>query len=181
MQGLAIRESTIEDSEEIENINALTWGDVYDGIASDAIVEKVDWTERRKWQQEIYASTKNKSFVATIDDSIVGYCNIGPMRASSEIPFVSNSTFAGDEKEWGEIYSIYVLQSYNRLGIGKLLFEKAKETLRELGYKKFQTYVLQDNLPAILFYHNMGGVEEVTRNWVNKGEVYKEIGMVFYL
>ena len=179
MQGIAIREATIEDADEIANINALTWGDVYSGIISDAILEKVDWAERRKWQQEIYASNKTKSFVATTDDGIVGYCNLGPMHASNDIPWVSSSDFKGNEKEWGEIYSIYVLKSYHRLGIGRMLFQKAQEALKELGYNKFQVYALENNIPAVHFYHTMGGVSKVIRNWTHSGRVYKEIGIVF--
>jgi ribosomal protein S18 acetylase RimI-like enzyme len=181
MQGLAIRESTIDDADEIAHVNALTWGDAYAGIVSDAILKKVDWAERRRWQQDIYASRKKKSFVATIDEEIVGYCNLGPMHVASEIPWVSNSDFNRNEKEWGEIYSIYVLKSYHRLGIGKLLFNKAQEWLHNLGYRKFQVYALKNNIPAINFYHSIGGVDLVTRDWTHIGESYKEIGMAFYI
>jgi|GEM_PF-564417 len=181
MQGLAIRESTIEDAEKIAHINTLTWGDSYAGIVSDAILEKVDWTERRKWQQEIYAAGQKKSFVATIDNEIVGYCNTGPMNTPDEIPAVSNSDFKGNEKEWGEIYSIYVLKSYQRLGIGTMLFERAKHALTALGYKQFQTYALRNNIPALNFYSSLGGVQIATRNWSNGEETYKEIGLAFYI
>jgi len=181
VQGLAIRESTIDDADEIAHVNALTWGDSYSGVVSDTILEKVDWTARRKWQQEIYASGKKKSFVATIDDEIVGYCNTGPMHTPGEIPGVSNSDFKGNEKEWGEIYSIYVLKSYHRLGIGKMLFEKAKQALTELGYKQFQTYALRNNIPAVTFYSSIGGIKVVTRDWTHMGETYKEVGMAFYI
>ena len=116
---------------------------------------------------------------AAIDDEIVGYCNLGSMKTSDEIPWVSNSDFKGNEKEWGEIYSIYILKSYHRLGIGKMLFQKAQETLKELGYQKFQVYVLENNVPAINFYHTMGGTNKVTRDWTHMSETYKEVGIVF--
>ncbi len=177
MNGLEIRESITEDTEEMNLINKLSWDESYSGILS-----AVDWKERRKWQEEIYSAKKSKSLVAIMDDKIVGYCNLGPMRTAEDMEsWVSHSSFKGDEEEWGEIYAIYVQKSYSRLGIGKALFEKAKEAIGALGYEQFQVYTLEQNLPAIHFYRRMNGLVEVTRDWSHSGKTYKEIGMVFYI
>ena len=179
MAGIEIRESTIEDADEIGRINALTWEDSYQGIVSDAILEAIDIQERIKWQKEMYDSPKKKSFAAIMDDKIVGYCNLGPIRQAGETPWVANSSFHGNEEEWGEVYAIYVLRSYSRLGIGKSLLVKAREALAALGYKQFQVYVLVNNVPAINFYKSQGGIEQITRDWNYMGEVYQTVGIVF--
>ena len=178
---LVIRESTIKDAEEIGTINAAVWEQAYPGVISDHLLETIDVEERIKWQKETYADSGKKSFVAIMDDKIVGYCNVGPLKLAKDMPWASNSTFNKDPAEYGEIYAMYVLKAYTRLGCGRALMDEARKFLKGVGYKHFQVYMLQSNVPAINFYKSQGGVETYIRDWTYNGETYKQIGMVFFL
>lgn len=181
LQNLYIRASIIEDADDIGRLNALCWQESYKGIVSDKVLANIDWQKKSHGQKKIYALDRQKSFVAIVDDKIVGYCNIGTLRSIHEMPSMSDSTFYGNENEWGEVQALYVSKSYSRLGIGKELMNKAREELLKMGYKQFQIYVLENNIPALTFYKNQGGLETITRNWNEMEETYKMIGLVFYI
>lgn len=181
MLGIEIRESIIEDADEIGYLNALVWKEAYHGIVSEVILEQIDWKKKAQGQRKFYLEPNTKAFVASFEGKIVGYCNCGPMRRLSDTPSIMNSTFQEDEKPWGEIYALYVRKAYWRLGIGKSLFSKAAEWLKNARYNKFQVYLLANNVSARNFYKTLGGSEEIEREWHSKEETYKEVGMVFFI
>lgn len=81
-------------------------------------------------------------FVAETGGKVIGFAN-----ASNNND--TNSPYPG------EIFTLYVLKSAHKVGIGKQLFEVIKEDLLNQSLFPFVTYVLADN-PALGFYQHMG-------------------------
>ena len=181
MEGLTIRECTAADIEGIQKVNALTWNNSYRSIFERNILKNINLKGRSEWHEDLPKSSKTKTIVGIIDDEVVGYCTMGPLRDSTTMHWISNSTFDQPVDGWGEIYSIYVLKPHSRLGIGKALFELAKNILKNLGYDKFQSFVLANNVPTIKFYQSLGCIAKITRDWSYMDTTYKEVGLVFYL
>ena len=60
------------------------------------------------------------------------------------------------EKGIGEIYAIYLLKEFQMQGIGRKLFEAARQSLMDAGMKSMVVWVL-DNSPNKRFYLSTGG------------------------
>ena len=89
-------------------------------------------------------------FVAeTENGDIVGFANAGPERE-------------GDRIYRGELYAIYILEEYQRIGLGRRLFSSVTRRLLADGFNSMLLWVLEDNRPAIRFYESLGG-EQVDR------------------
>jgi len=93
-----------------------------------------------KYLNWLYKQDKDGFLVATLDKNIVGF-----------ICADKNWT-----KERGEIHEFAVDPSYQNLGIGKLLFEKALSYLKESGKKYVGLWVGEKNLKAKNFYKKYG-------------------------
>lgn len=95
-------------------------------------------------------------FVAeTEDGDIVGFANAGPERE-------------GDRAYRGELYAIYILEEYQRTGLGRRLFSSVTRRLLSDGFNSMLLWVLEDNRPACRFYESLGG-ERVGRKPITIG------------
>jgi ribosomal protein S18 acetylase RimI-like enzyme len=56
-----------------------------------------------------------------------------------------------------EISAIYILQSAQRLGIGRSLMKAMAASLAQRGHEALSLWVLRDNNVARLFYEKLGG------------------------
>ena len=89
---------------------------------------------------------ENNHFVYVAEDQagqIIGFADGGPERTSNPI-------------YKGELYAIYILEAYQRQGIGCRLTLSIAERLRVLGLHSMLVWVLVDN-PAYRFYEALGG------------------------
>ena len=94
----------------------------------------------------MFSSPLAQSFVyvaETPGGEVVGFASAGPQRE-------------GDEMYKGEIYTLYLLQSYQKQGIGSLLFRACVTELHQSGMASLLVWVLAAN-PARKFYEAMGG------------------------
>ena len=74
---------------------------------------------------------------------IVGFVSVGPERSQ-------------DPVFGGELYAIYIFESWQRRGIGRKLFLRAVRAVVDRGFDAMLLWVLRDN-PARSFYEAMGG------------------------
>ncbi len=68
----------------------------------------------------------------------------------------------------GEIYAIYLLEDYQRIGLGRSLFQSAAKRLLDDGIKSMLLWVFEENHRARRFYEYLGG-ELVARKDVTIG------------
>jgi ribosomal protein S18 acetylase RimI-like enzyme len=107
------------------------------------------------WRESIAKGTP-EVLVAKAEDRLVGWVAFGPSR-DEDVP-----------AQTGEVWAIYVAPSHWSLGVGRLLWLRARERLATQGYKSVSVWVLAENTRAIKFYRAAGftadplGRKEVT-------------------
>ena len=143
-----IRLATLDDDEEISKLSVIVWQQTYRDIFSEEFLANLKWQPRVKSRKKFFEDTTKTSFVAILDQKIVGFCDLGAARLEDAITSLDPS--------FGEIYAIYVLQKYEGQGIGTALYMAAIEQLQKLKFKSLIIWTLAANKPAIAFYLKRG-------------------------
>jgi ribosomal protein S18 acetylase RimI-like enzyme len=117
----------------------------------------MDIKERIERWQRILDQGTSCTFIAENDDGkIVGFINGGAERT-------------GRYLYYGELYAIYLLEDYQRQGLGKKLVLQLTEVLKEQKFKNMLVWVLNDN-PSKRFYESLNP-EKVDEKTINIGGV----------
>lgn len=149
---LEIRKAKSQDSRGIIEVNVKTWCSTYEGIVPTEYLQyKIDTMEENIKKCEQTVEENDNVYVAIKDGKIVGIMSYGPCK---------NEKY----KNYGEIYSLYVLKEYQNQSIGKRLFLKGKEELKKKLYENMIINCLTEN-PSNQFYIKMGGtiIEKVEK------------------
>ena len=137
-----------------------SWRSTYAGIVPAEYLAGLSYRNRESlWKEALTTDRPGTSyFVAeTRGGDIVGFANAGPERE-------------GDSIYRGELYAIYILEEYQRLGLGHRLFSSVTRRLLSDGLNSLLLWVLEDNRPACRFYESLGG-ERVGRKTITVGGV----------
>jgi len=105
------------------------------------------------------------ALVCERDGQIIGAASFGALRDS-------------DDKQSGELDSIYVLPEYWRTGAGTALFEAVRNELRADGYSTMFLWTLSENSRARRFYEKMGMSAVSERIIVIGGKRLNETGYI---
>lgn len=168
-----IRQATIDDSAIIAQLSVLCWQQAYKDIFNADFLAQLDWQARADGRKKFYSTNKNAAgYIAEVNGKAVGFCDVGPARANDQY---NNSTF-------GEIYAVYVLQEFQKRGIGLALCKAACEHLIAAGFARCLIWTLEDNLPAKQFYKTIGCAPQAWRK-ENKVDdvVHKELAFTIDL
>ena len=140
-----IRDCTKDDIPGITNVVTISWKETYKGLVPDDYLANMESTneERTKRVLDRFLNGE-KQFVLEINKEIVGFVRYG----KSEDQEFTNC---------GEIYAFYIIGKYHGLGLGRKLFEKARDELKKMGFDKMIIACLKGN-PTNEFYKHMGGV-----------------------
>jgi ribosomal protein S18 acetylase RimI-like enzyme len=143
---MRIREARPEDVAAIAQVHVDSWRTTYQGIVASEFLASLSYEEsERMWRKGFASSPSPVSLylAETPDSAVVGFAAAGPERESDTIyP--------------GEVYAIYLLQNYQRQGIGRELFRAGGRELERRGLIPFLLWVLKAN-PARHFYQALGG------------------------
>lgn len=142
-----IRQSTPTDAPGIARVHVDAWRTSYAGIVPQEILSGLSYSERRALWNSILDPSRPDTycFVAeTQEAEIVGFAHSGPERE-------------GNETYRGEIYSIYLLQEYQRQGLGRRLLLSVARGLLEDGIDSMLLWVFESNHGARQFYASLGG------------------------
>jgi len=96
---------------------------------------------------EIFRENKSTTFVAEIENEVIGFCSLMPSRDPD-----------ADKKDIGEIAALYVSPRHWRKGAGRRLCERALAEARKSSYATVTLWVLKTNAPAQQFYEQLGFV-----------------------
>ncbi|MDQ6659559.1 MAG: GNAT family N-acetyltransferase [Chloroflexota bacterium] len=102
--------------------------------------------KERQWA-ETFRGTKHQESVYVAEDEaeqIIGFASGGPTLAKN------------DSLYRGELFTIYILDAYQRQGLGHRLFFQVVERLLALELTSMLIWVLAEN-PACRFYEALGG------------------------
>jgi len=167
MKTIQIREATVSDIDIISHVHVQCWQEAYAEILPADYLNSLSREQRaEKWKKAFHEEKSPwKMFVAEEDGLIKGFVSSG-------------RSLKSDFGFQGELYTLYLLRQLQGRGMGRALFEKARNSLALSGINKMYLWVFKDN-PALAFYKHMGG-EEFMRQTVHIGGAdVEEIAMVW--
>jgi len=128
-----IRKAILTDAAGIAKVHVDSWKSTYKNIIPDVFLEKLSYGQRTElWTRNI-SKEGNYVFIAeNHKGEIIGFADCGK-RESNTVP---NS---------GDLTSIYLLEEYQGLGIGKQLLKQLFLQFKELGLDRVFVEVLEDN------------------------------------
>ena len=143
-----IKEIEKKDIYDFMYVNTFCWTETYKGIIDDSFLEKIvnELDKNVERQVNLFDQIKverpnYKRYILYVDNEPVGVIGLGECRE--------------DYKDAGELYCIYLLKKVQKLGYGKIMYDYAKEVIKELGYKSMVVQCLKDNITNE-FYKHMG-------------------------
>jgi ribosomal protein S18 acetylase RimI-like enzyme len=147
MHSISIIKATISDLESLTNLASVTF---YEAFAAANTKSDMDIYMGASFTPEKIAEELNhpesEFYFASIDDIHIGYLKVNFGLAQSELKQTSGM----------EIERIYVLQSYQNMKVGQLLFEYAMEIAKSVKLNYVWLGVWEKNPRAISFYERNG-------------------------
>lgn len=141
---MKIREANSNDALGIAKVQVDSWKTTYKNIVPDEYLEQMTYESRKKQWADIISDSDQAVFVAENNSSaIIGFSSGGNER-TGQYP-----------RYQGELYAIYILEEYQRKGIGKLLFDPIVASLKQNNILSMAVFVLEDN-KSRLFYEYLG-------------------------
>lgn len=133
-----IRYPMQNDLSAIGHVYCEAWKAAYRGIVPNDFLDRL--TDENCSPRSVRSGG---ALVCERDGQIIGAASFGALRDS-------------DDKQRGELYSIYVLPEYWQSGAGTALFEAVRNELRADGYSTMFLWTLSENSRARRFYEKMG-------------------------
>ena len=161
---IMIRYYEKEDIKQIAKIIDEDWKIAYKGIVDENYLKNLNYKDREKRIREKYK--KEKSIVFVEDNIVKGYCRFGKNREGEKI---------------GEIIALYIKNEFRRCGIGEELVKKAKEILKERGYKEMIIWCLKENSAGRNFYEKQKCVLDKERKFKIGDKYHDEVSYKYIL
>jgi ribosomal protein S18 acetylase RimI-like enzyme len=143
-----IRPATIDDAPAIAEVHVRSWQWAYRGQIPDDYLDRMsDTLDRRIEARRAELANlplDDRWWVAEQAGQIVGFAITQPSRDDDVPPLT------------GEVALIYLLPEAAGKGVGRALFARAVEDLRERGYRRATLWVLESNARARRFYEAAG-------------------------
>lgn len=136
---MGLRAAVLEDAGMLARIHHASWAETYPGLLPDSEIARFDLAFRQaQWARILQPDPSKRVFLVPE----AGFAVMGPQREAA---------LALEYPE--ELYSLYVLQSAQRRGIGRALLVAVRSAAA------FSASVVAGNLRAERFYAAQGGVE----------------------
>lgn len=150
---MLIREANESDAAGIAKVQVDTWQSTYRGIVPDDYLSSLTYENKEDYWEKFIAAKKNQSVLIaeTQEKQIVGFAAAG-QNVDVEKHFT------------GELHTLYLLENWQRRGIGKLLLRAAVQSLLRRQLTSMIVWVLGDN-PFRAFYESLGG-EYVSKRYI---------------
>jgi GNAT superfamily N-acetyltransferase len=139
-----IRPASLADSLAIARIHVAGWQSAYRGIVADEHLDSISIDQRQAfWKQQMH---HDPCLLFVAEDPVRGV-----------LGFAFAGAHHGNFREYtGEIHAIYVLDQFQRRGLGQLLFKHAMRALTDARFPNMMVWALREN-PYRKFYERMGG------------------------
>lgn len=146
MNNYVIEKMDLNNVEHYARVNALAWFQSYKGIVNNDFLKLINTEEEiQKAIISLKSGLKDDSrrFLLKGDNYYIGILR-------------TRKTKYEKYSQCGELGALYLLDSAKGNGFGKILFEKAIEELKDMGYKSMIIGCLAEN-SSNDFYKHMGG------------------------
>ncbi|WIM95385.1 GNAT family N-acetyltransferase [Actinoplanes oblitus] len=139
--GTVIRAQTADDIDAVAAVHVRSTRAGYAGIMPAGHLAALDPAVFAARRRSVLAESDRHTLVAERDGRIVGFVSFGPDREVATL---------------GELYAIYVAPDAWGTEAGRLLFEAARDALRDRHYPEMRLWVLAANERARRFYERAG-------------------------
>ena len=140
--GFHIRRAVTDDARGIAKVQVDSWRTTYKNIIPDVYLQQMTYESRETTWKNIIS--EQAVFVAETEaGEIIGFSNGGSERSGNYPDYQ------------GELYAIYILEQFQRRGIGKLLLEPIVLELVADEIRSMTVQVLEEN-DSRLFYESLG-------------------------
>lgn len=159
----ALRRATPADASAIAHVYVSSWRTTYKGLIPKQVLAALNELKQTGYWWKALCDSKPgcDAVVAEGESGVFGFSAFGPARESG---------FTGR----GEIYTLYLLDAYQRCGIGRRLLSASADGMTAGGFTSMCVWVLARN-PAREFYEHLGGVELATRDIGVGGRSLEEV------
>jgi len=142
---MEIREAEINDAAAIARVHVDCWRTTYEGIVPEDYLAKLSYSQREGMWRHILRPGADKAYVYVAYEAsgVVGFASGGPQRSGS-LPYA------------GELYTIYILDTFQRKGLGHLLISRVAQRLLQEDMESMLVWVLDANIFR-RFYEILGG------------------------
>lgn len=164
---MKIRKAKISDIEQIVQVHIACWKTTYKGIVPDEFLENLSADKSIKNWKNFYSNSPNNILLVAENENsqIIGFCSGGLNRDKEKTA-----------RFHGELMAIYILEDYQKQGIGKKLVKALVQALREKNINNMVAWVLEENNSKI-FYEKIG-CEFVAKKTLEIGG--KELTVIAY-
>lgn len=147
---MKIRIATIEDAYAIAKVHVDSWKTTYKGIIPDHFLKSLTYEERTElWKQNIIREDIYIIVAENNNGDIIGFADAWKRDNNLEL----NSC---------DLTSIYLLEEYHGIGVGKALMKELFIYFKKMGYSKIFVDVLEDNNTKHFYeYYNAQYVKNV--------------------
>jgi len=144
---IAVKKCTLEDVHTLRELAYVTFDETFrDQNTEESMQAYLESAFTLEKLEKELTHPASRFYFVYYDGDVAGYLKVNVDDAQTE--------------EMGEdaleIQRIYILRKYQKLGLGKILFNKALEIAKELGKKKVWLGVWENNENALAFYRKMG-------------------------
>ena len=151
MHAISFRQAASSDADAIGVLHVTSWRETYGGILPDNALDELSAEARSAmWSTVLNApATRDRTavFVAENGREIIGFGACGGQRDRK----------LKDQGFGAEIGAIYVLEAYQRAGVGNALMRLMARTLLARSRRAASLWVLRENVRARGFYERLGG------------------------
>ena len=138
------REANVADALAVAEVHVQSWRESFAGIVPQTFLDKMSVENRTKAFETGFALDSYKMFVAETEaNGIVGFADFGKTRDNQN-------------KFEAELYAIYLLRDFQRMGIGGKLFDLGAKYLVANNMNSLSLTALEVS-PYKQFYEKMGG------------------------
>lgn len=135
----SIRKATFEDADTIASIHIKSWKSTYSELLEEEDLSNITFENRKAlWETILRIENETCTFVIYNEEQVVGFVSGGPERTKR---------FNYDS----EIYTIYLLDEFQKMGLGAKLLHVFAEEMKRLGNRSILVWVLKQN-PSSRFY-----------------------------
>ena len=139
-----------------------SWQESYVGIVDAGYLTRLTL---EKCEDMAFRYPEN-TWVAKVGERVVGFTAAGAYRGAD-----------GGEADEGEVYALYVLQEYQKQGIGYALMRYSLDRLADC--REIYVWVLRENRQAISFYEKVGFRADGAEKELVLGSPVKVIRMTY--
>lgn len=157
-----IRYADISDAKTLAEIHSKSWKVAYKGIVPNEILEKITAEKRQIYFEKALTEGWEEDAIIFKDNEAVGLICIGKCRDTDK------------PGAYGEIWGIYLLPEYWKMGIGSELINWGINELKKRNYNKVILWVLEENISARKFYEKIGFKHDGTVKEITIGKKLSE-------